>query len=232
VAFDPKGLLLATGCHDGKVRLFDIAKGNLVKEIDAHTKAEPSPVYSVLWANDGKRLISCSMQGSIKAWDVPSGAMAYEIKAYKEKEADNGHKEGVFSLAISPDQTMLATAGGDRVIKLWNLQDGKFIRNLVNKGLPNSDKEPASHPGWIYSVRFTPDGKQLLAVGGAPKGKGILTQWKPADGSLVAAHENSTGVLYSLSINPDALSIATSAGTGKPGTEFNQGLVIKLPGLK
>jgi WD40 repeat protein len=49
----------------------------------------------VLWANDGKRLISCSMQGSIKAWDVPSGAMAYEIKAYKEKEADNGHKEGV-----------------------------------------------------------------------------------------------------------------------------------------
>ncbi len=232
VAFDPKGLLLATGCHDGKVRLFDIAKGNVVKEIDAHTKAEPSPVYSVLWANDGKRLISCSMQGSIKAWDIPSGAMAYEIKAYKEKEADNGHKEGVFSLAISPDQTILATAGGDRVIKLWNLQDGKFIRNLVNKGLPNSDKEPASHPGWIYSVRFTPDGKQLLAVGGAPKGKGVLTQWKPADGSLVAAHEVSTGVLYSLSINPDALSIATSAGTGKQGTEFNQGLVIKLPGLK
>jgi WD40 repeat protein len=232
VAFDPKGLLLATGCHDGKVRLFDIAKGNVVKEIDAHTKAEPSPVYSVLWANEGKRLISCSMQGSIKAWDIPSGSMAYEIKPYKEKEADNGHKEGVFSLAISPDQTMLATAGGDRVIKLWNLQDGKFIRNLVNKGLPNSDKDPASHPGWIYSVRFTPDGKQLLAVGGAPKGKGVLTQWKSADGSFVAAHEIASGVLYSLSINPDAMSIATSAGTGKPGTDFNQGLVIKLPGLK
>jgi WD40 repeat protein len=232
VAFDPKGLLLATGCHDGKVRLFDIAKGNVVKEIDAHTKAEPSPVYSVLWANDGKRLISCSMQGSIKAWDIPSGTMAYEIKAYKEKEADNGHKEGVFSIAISPDQTMLATAGGDRVIKLWNLQDGKFIRNLVNKGLPNSDKEPASHPGWIYSVRFTPDGKHLLAVGGAPKGKGVLTQWQSSDGSLVAVHEIASGVLYSLSINPDAMSIATSAGTGKQGIEFNQGLVIKLPGLK
>lgn len=232
VAFDPKGLLLATGCHDGKVRLFDIAKGNVVKEIDAHTKAEPSPVYSVLWANEGKRLISCSMQGSIKAWDIPGGNMAYEIKPYKEKESDNGHKEGVFSIAISPDQTILATAGGDRVIKLWNLQDGKFIRNLVNKGLPNSDKEPASHPGWIYSVRFTTDGKHLLAVGGAPKGKGVLSQWKPADGSLVAAHEIASGVLYSLSINPDAMSIATSAGTGKPGTEFNQGLVIKLPGLK
>lgn len=232
VAFDPTGLLLATGCHDGKVRLFDIAKGNVIKEIDAHTKAEPSPVYSVLWANDGKKLISCSMQGSIKAWDVPSGNMAYEIKAYKEKEADNGHKEGVFSLAINPEQTILATAGGDRVIKLWNLQDGKFIRNLVNKGIPNSDKEPASHPGWIYSLRFTPDGKHLLAVGGAPKGKGLLTQWKPADGSLVASHEVASGVLFSLSINPDAMSIATSAGTGKQGTEFNQGLVIKLPGLK
>ena len=232
VAFDPKGILLATGCHDGKVRLFDIAKGNVVKEIDAHTKAEPSPVYSVLWANDGKRLFSCSMQGSIKAWDVPSGNLAYEIKAYKEKEADNGHKEGVFSLAISPDQTILATAGGDRVIKFWNFQDGKFVRNLINKGLPNSDKEPASHQGWIYSVRFTPDGKYLLAVGGAPKGKGLITQWKVADGSLVVSSEISSGVLYSLGINPDAMSIATSAGTGKPGVEFNQGLVIKMPGLK
>ncbi|MCY2942518.1 MAG: hypothetical protein NTV50_12725 [Planctomycetota bacterium] len=72
----------------------------------------------------------------------------------------------------------------------------------------------------------------MLAVGGARKGKGVLTQWQPSDGSLVAAHEVSTGVLYSLSINPDALSIATSAGTGKQGTEFNQGLVIKLPGLR
>ncbi|NBS91836.1 hypothetical protein EBS67_17870, partial [bacterium] len=76
------------------------------------------------------------------------------------------------------------------------------------------------------------DGKQLLAVGGAPKGKGVLTQWQPSDGSLVAAHEIASGVLYSLSINPDAMSIATSAGTGKLGIEFNQGLVIKLPGLK
>jgi len=232
VAFDSKGTTLATGCHDGKVRLFDVIKGTLVKEIEAHTKAEVSPVYNVIWSQDGKKVISSSMQGSVKAWDIPSGNLVYEIKPYKEKEADNGHKEGVFTLAISPDQSILATAGGDRVIKLWNLQDGKFIRNLVNKSLPNFDKEPNSHPGWVYSIRFTPDGKQLLAVGGAPKGKGFLSQWKVGDGSLIASHEVLVGVLYSLGISPDALSVATSAGTGKQGLEFNQGLIIKLPGLK
>ena len=43
VAFDPKGTILATGCHDGNVRLFDLAKGTVLKDIKAHP---PQPAFN------------------------------------------------------------------------------------------------------------------------------------------------------------------------------------------
>ncbi|MSR30952.1 MAG: hypothetical protein EXR99_05540 [Gemmataceae bacterium] len=232
VAFKPNGPQLATGCHDGKIRLFDLEKGNQIREIDAHTKPAPVPVYAIAWTKDGNRLISCAMDGAIRAWDSANGQQAYEIKSYREKEAVNGHKDGVFTLAISPDQSLLATAGSDRIIKLWNLRDGSFVRDLVHKGLPNADKEKRSHPGWIYSVRFTPDGKQVVAVGGAPRGKGYWSQWRVADGTLVNATEVVQGVLYTMALSPDATAVTVASGNGQPGTESNQGFLLKVPGLK
>ena len=50
VAFNPTSTLLATGCHDGKMRIYDIAKGQPVREIAAHgTPQMPAPLYCVAW---------------------------------------------------------------------------------------------------------------------------------------------------------------------------------------
>ena len=65
VAFDKTGALLATGCHDGKVRIWDVAKGQVVKEMVAHAPATPAPgqppdpaaVYCVTWSPDGKQVL-------------------------------------------------------------------------------------------------------------------------------------------------------------------------------
>ena len=43
VAFDKTGAFLATGCHDGKVRIWDVVKGQMVKETAAHTMAPARP---------------------------------------------------------------------------------------------------------------------------------------------------------------------------------------------
>src|SRR6185312_8589929 len=50
VAFNPAGTQLATGCHDGRVRIFDVAKGNVVREIQAHiANNQPAAVYCLAW---------------------------------------------------------------------------------------------------------------------------------------------------------------------------------------
>ena len=37
VAFNPAGTQLVTGCHDGNVRIWDVAKGQQLRQITAHT---------------------------------------------------------------------------------------------------------------------------------------------------------------------------------------------------
>ena len=63
---------------------------------------------------------------------------------------------------------------------------------------------PPSHPGHVYGVRFTPDGKYLISVGGAPKGQGFVAVWNPNDGKLLTTLD-----LYDVTL------IGFSLGTGE-----------------
>ncbi|MEH2300139.1 MAG: serine/threonine-protein kinase [Nostoc sp.] len=62
-----------------------------------------------------------------------------------------GHGNSVLSVAISPDGKTIASSGGDRTIKLWNLATGKAI-SLLN-----------GHSQQVNVVVISPDGKTLVS---------------------------------------------------------------------
>jgi WD40 repeat protein len=238
VAFDPKGERLATGCHDGNVRLFDVAKGTLLKDIKAHPPTpapanEPNPVYCLAWNAAGTQVISGSKDGSLKLWDAAGGSLVKEFKAYKTKEFEKGHREPVFCAAFSPDGKTLASgsAGQERAIKLWKVADGTVVRDFVNPNLkPPAGGPPQAHPGWVYGVRFTPDGKYLVSAGDAPRHKGYLAVWNVADGKLLYGEERALGSFYSLAVSPDGTRVAVAAGyTGGATQEANNCYIFKMP---
>ncbi|MGH3799613.1 MAG: TIR domain-containing protein, partial [Pseudonocardiaceae bacterium] len=69
-----------------------------------------------------------------------------------------GHTDAVIAVAFAPDGATLATAGGDRTVRLWDLSDRDRPRQL---GQPLT-----GHTGTVYGVAFAPDGRTLAPAGG------------------------------------------------------------------
>jgi WD40 repeat protein len=162
LAFHPTEPLLATGCADGIIRVWDlnIPQPTTKKTITAHQRTNPNeqfPIYAVKWSPDGKRLASGSLDKSIKVWDAESTKLIFEIKpgsdlppllestrqaapalastaaAYLWKEArPEGHTDAVYTLDYSPDGKLLASGSSDHMIKIWNAETGTLLRSLTN----------------------------------------------------------------------------------------------------
>jgi WD40 repeat protein len=232
VAFNKEGTLLATGSHVGTVHIWDVAKGTQLRQIAAHATPAPSPVYCLAWSPDSKQVASGSLDHSLKLWDANAGTLVREFKGYKEKEAEKGHRDGVFCVAFTPDGKSLVSGSSDRSIKVWNVADGNVIREFANPNikpgaLPNSPVQ--AHPGWVYSLRLTPDGKHLVSVGNAPKNQGYLAVWDMNDGKMLYGQELPLGPFHSLSISPDGKSIGLACGP--QGRQFQNvnSYVFKMP---
>jgi WD40 repeat protein len=228
VAWSPDGKLLATACHDGIVRIFDVEKNAPTKSINAHTTpAPPSAIYSVTWTSDGKQLLSTSFDKSMKLWDATSGNLVKEFKGFDAKASPKGHTDQVFCAAISRDGKLIASGGSDRRIKLWNTADGTVIREFPN---PEIKGEPGqSHPGGVYKLRFTPDEKFLVSAGPAPRNQGYVAVWNVADGKLVSGQVLSLGPVFGLALSPDGRTLLLGCGPKVRQVPEAEAVLLPLP---
>jgi WD40 repeat protein/energy-coupling factor transporter ATP-binding protein EcfA2 len=74
--------------------------------------------------------------------------MFYNVR---ERNILKGHTGNIYSVSFSPDGTKIATAGEDKIIRLWG-RNGQFIRFLTK------------HEDLIRGLSFSPDGKILASV--------------------------------------------------------------------
>ena len=109
----------------------------------------------------------------------------------------------LYALAISPDGTTLAAAGGDRVIDLWSLPSMRHLATLT--GFDNT----------IYSLAFSPDGHILAAGGAAGTDAGAVRRFAMQD----PAHPAALPVLDEPDGFVQALSFDASGGRLAYGTK-------------
>ncbi len=97
-----------------------------------------------------------------------------------------GHANRVRKLAISPDGTRLASAGADKLTKVWDLETGEHLLDL--KG----------HHAWVEAARFSPDGHHIATA----SRDGTVKWWS------VAGH---SGAVNTLAFTPDGSRLVTGS---------------------
>ncbi|MBI2479918.1 MAG: protein kinase, partial [Planctomycetia bacterium] len=146
--------------------------------------------YSTCSPN-GKWLAVCGDHGWVQLFEV---AADYRLARTLET-----NQTEVNSVAFSPDSELLASAGDDGRVGLWNVATGEHVRWL--DVLP---KRP------VFGVAFL-DGERLVACGKSPN----LSFWDVASGkqieTLATPHPNT---IEALAISPDGQRIATAGTEG------------------
>jgi len=194
VAFSPDGKMLATGCVDSGVRLFDLSTGE-VRTALGHT----GWVWSLAFSPDGKKLVSAGADGLIQVWEIG--------KLYQRQPLlrQSSH---VQTIAYSPDGRILATNSAEGAAELWDARTGQLRLDLDKADAAQGHATGASgRPAlatWS-SLAFSPEGNALLIR----RRQASLDVWDLLKNRRTAEWQVPTAPDQGLALSPDGATSAT-----------------------
>ena len=106
--------------------------------------------------------MSGSEDKTIQLWDAKTGKML--------QPPLEGHEDGVWAIAFSPDGKHIVSESDDRTIHLLDTETGEIMQPTF-KG----------HEGGVWAVAFSPDGKHIVS-GSSDK---TIQLWDAATGEML-----------------------------------------------
>src|SRR4051812_6229052 len=174
----------------------NIAQSNLLKLITPDPKGDAE-------MPKGKKALSAVEIDLVKQWITEGAVDDTPINAKAKFDVDHPpvytRPPVLPALDYSPDGTLLAIAGFHEVL-LWKSDGSERVARLV--GLSER----------IQSVRFSPDGKSLAAVGGLPGRIGEVQIWELEKKSLILSVPVTYDTLNGVSWSPDGTKLAFGCG--------------------
>ncbi len=165
----PDGSLLLVSGNSHRVVLLNGHNGKILREWDAHA-AQVVSAFANRSSSEGSdeqhptapTVVFANQSGSLTVADSATGTILQELQL-------NSHKDGIASMAVSPDGRTVALGSYSRTIALWDLWSEQL--GVLREG----------HSGCVCCLEFSPDGRSL-ASGGADGG---VCVWNVAKNALI-----------------------------------------------
>src|SRR5262249_3779864 len=140
--FSPDSKHLALACSDSRVRLWDVDKERVTRELKLSPSRQPgdngrSWIEGLAWSPDGRFLVTSLRDDGIRMWEAATGKAIW-----------HGARRG--AVAFSPDGKTLVSGGWDECLTFQDAVTGEVRFAL-------KEKERST----IDSIAFSPDGHSL-----------------------------------------------------------------------
>jgi WD40 repeat protein len=193
LSFSQGGQILALASEAGYVTLWNQTHQNQFALLK--TLSHEYPVYNVSFSRihaNGVKLASADERGTIKVFTSQDSFQTSE-------RLELNHNSLVLSLSFSPDGQLLASAGVDGTIKLWNLES--------SNGSPATmpAKVLTNHEGMVHRLAFSPDGQTFASA----SADGTVRLWQ-RDGTRIHTLRGHEAPVYRIQFSPDQRTIATA----------------------
>jgi WD40 repeat protein len=153
--FTPDSKHLLTGDQIGRVLVWDVAEGRVVKTLKEHTGG----ISSITFSRDGRIMATSSGDRTLIVWDWETW------ETQKVRVRVRGHRGEVLSAAISPDGQMLASGSVEGTIRLFDTSTRR--------------DETRTLPGCGLIIGFSADSRQLVV-----RGFKDIRSWRLEDGAV------------------------------------------------
>ncbi|KAK2822733.1 hypothetical protein Q5P01_022798 [Channa striata] len=120
VNFDPEGHLLAAGCWNGNVIVWNWLQNKTLTSLRGHQRSVRSLCFS---SSSSSTLCSGSVSGEVRVWSVPTSTCVGCFQA---------HCGATEALTFLDEGAMLLSAGADHTLQLWSGGLGLSVTTLKN----------------------------------------------------------------------------------------------------
>lgn len=158
-ALAARGDLVAAGGFDGRIVLWDLARGREAAAFAAHEGL----VSALAFHPGGEFLASGGVDGALSLWDLKGARRGSPLEA---------HPGGPRSIAFTPDGAHLVSGGRDGA-KVWDLATGRMVKALETSGTG------------VFGIALGLGGREIVGTGGDSRiriwGGDLLGQEPPAE---------------------------------------------------